>query len=86
MFNYKMVFWSEYKQRIRYTNFSNFEDCESYSYIGRLSSGEFDIFLEALFIIYEDNYISREEVQHLYDELRIFCIDFKNLKNGSLYE
>ena len=81
-----MVFWSEYKQRIRYTSHATFEDCESYTYIGRLTSAEFDLFLEALFIIYEDNYISRVEVQHLYDELRIFCIDFKNLRDKSLYE
>ena len=86
MYNYKMVFWSEEKQRIRFTSHATFDDHLNYDYIGRLSNAEFDMFLEALFVIFEDDYISRDNVQALYDELRMFCIDFKNLKDSRLYE
>ena len=45
MRNAKMVFWSETKQRIRFTNNLNFDDQEVYAYIGRLSEPEFEILL-----------------------------------------
>ena len=86
MRNAKMVFWSETKQRIRFTNNLNFDDQEVYAYIGRLSEPEFEILLEALFFIYEDDEISYEGVQDLFDDLKIFLIRFKQLKDSSLYE
>jgi len=86
MRNSKMVFWSESKQRIRFTTNLTFDDFNAYSYIGRLTEPEFEILLEALFFIYEDNEISVEAVQDLFDELKIFLVRFKQLKDSSLYE
>lgn len=86
MRNSKMVFWSELKQRIRFTTNRNFDDHDVYTYIGRLTEPEFEILLEALFYIYEDNEISIEAVRDLFDDLKIFLVRFKQLKDSTLYE
>lgn len=86
MRNSKMVFWSELKQRIRFTTNLNFDDQDAYNYIGRLTEPEFEILLEALFYVYEDNEISVEAVQDLFDDLKIFLVRYKRLKDSSLYE
>jgi hypothetical protein len=75
----KMVYWSESKQRIRFTEIHNFEDSENYEYIGSLTRVEFDLLIEALFIKFEDEEICLEDVQLMYDRLRRFCNEIKNI-------
>ena len=75
----KMVYWSESKQRIRFTGIHNFQDYESYEYVGSLTRVEFDLLIEALFIKYQDEEICFEDVQLMYDRLRRFCNEIKNI-------
>ena len=77
--SYKMVYWSESKQRIRYTVNHNFDDFENYDYIGSLTKVEFDLLIEALFLKFQDEEISFEDVQLMYDRLRKFCNELKNI-------
>tara|TARA_R110002050_G_scaffold269762_1_gene412193 strand:- start:1014 stop:1268 length:255 start_codon:yes stop_codon:yes gene_type:complete len=77
--SYKMVYWSESKQRIRYTANHTFEDFENYEYIGTLTKVEFDLLIEALFLKFQDEEISFEDVQIMYDRLRKFCNELKNI-------
>ncbi len=77
--SYKMVYWSESKQRIRFTVVYNFEDYENYTYIGSLTKVEFDLLIEALFLKFQDEEISNEDVQLMYDRLRKFCNEIKNI-------
>ena len=42
---FKMVYWSESRQRIRYTEIHNFEDYENYEYVGMLTRVEFDLLI-----------------------------------------
>jgi hypothetical protein len=77
--SYKMVYWSESKQRIRYTEIHNFEDFENYDYIGSLTKVEFDLLIEALFMKFRDEEICFEDVQIMYDRLRKFCNEIKNI-------
>ena len=79
MQTYKMIYWSEAKQRIRFTVKHNFEDYENYDYVGALTKVEFDLLIEALFVKYEDELISFEEVQLMYDKLRNFCNNLKDI-------
>tara|TARA_R100001163_G_C4994520_1_gene145900 strand:- start:137 stop:388 length:252 start_codon:yes stop_codon:yes gene_type:complete len=79
MQTYKMIYWSETKQRIRFTVKHNFEDYENYDYVGALTKVEFDLLIEALFVKYEDELISFEEVQLMYDKLRNFCNNLKDI-------
>lgn len=74
-----MVYWSETKQRIRFTAIHNFEDYNSYDYVGSLTKVEFDLLIEALFVKYEDEVISCEEVQLMYEKLRTFCNNLKDI-------
>tara|TARA_Y100000592_G_C5413850_1_gene289551 strand:- start:373 stop:627 length:255 start_codon:yes stop_codon:yes gene_type:complete len=78
----KMVYWSESKQRIRFTEIHKFEDYENYEYIGSLTRVEFDLLIEALFIKFEDEEICLEDVQLMYDRLRRFCNEIKNITNN----
>ena len=78
----KMVYWSESKQRIRFTEIHNFEDSENYEYIGSLTRVEFDLLIEALFMKFEDEEICLEDVQLMYDRLRRFCNEIKNITNN----
>lgn len=79
MHDYKMVFWSESKQRIRYTYTGKFDGYENYVYIGKLTNAEFDVMLEALFILYEDKYIPLNDVIILYGRLRNFFNEIKQI-------
>ena len=78
----KMVYWSESKQRIRFTEIHNFEDFENYEYVGSLTRVEFDLLIEALFMKFEDGEICLEDVQLMYDRLRRFCNEIKNITNN----
>ena len=79
MHDYKMVFWSENKQRIRFTYTGKFEGYENYHFIGKLTNAEFDVMLEALFILYEDKFIPLTDVIVLYSRLRSFFDEIKQL-------
>lgn len=79
---YKMVYWSESKQRIRYTRVHDFEDYESYEYVGALTKVEFDLLIEALFLKFQDEEICFEDVQLMYDRLRKFCNDLKEITDN----
>jgi hypothetical protein len=79
MHDYKMVFWSESKQRIRYTYTGKFDGYEHYDYIGKLTNAEFDVLLEALFMIYQDTNIELIEVKSLYLRLRSFFNEIKQI-------
>lgn len=77
--NYKMVFWSTSKQRIKFTTNQEFENSKEYDYIGLLTNVEFDLFVEALFIKFEDAIIDYEDVELMYNRLRTFCNEIKNI-------
>lgn len=79
---FKMVYWSESKQRIRYTEIHNFEDYENYEYVGSLTRVEFDLLIEALFMKFQDEEICFEDVQLMYDRLRRFCNELKNITDN----
>jgi len=79
MHDYKMVFWSESKQRIRFTYTGKFDGFQHYEYIGKLTSAEFDVLLEALFILYQDTHIELIEVKMLYSRLRNFFNEIKQI-------
>lgn len=76
---YKGVWWSQTKQRIRFTQKHRFEDVENYDYVGSLTQVEFDTFIEILFIRYQDAYISFDEISNIYDQYRNFLNRLKDI-------
>ena len=79
---YKMVFWNTTKQRIKFTLSHEFENSKEFEYVGLLTNVEFDLFVEALFIKFEDEHISFEDVELMYNRLRAFCNEIKNISDN----
>lgn len=76
---YKMVFWNTKKQRIKFTLSHEFDNSADFDYVGLLTNVEFDLFVEALFIKFEDEAVSFEDVELMYSRLRSFCNDIKDI-------
>lgn len=78
-----MLFWNEERQRLKYTN--NIRNLNhSFEYVGKLTLAEFDLFLESIFIVYEDNHISFEEIVIMYTKLISFITELKRITDDEL--
>lgn len=68
-----MVFWNEDDQRIRFKTNATFDGDYNYEYVGNATRAEFDLLLEVLFEIYGDDFISLENFQTVFGDIRTFC-------------
>lgn len=78
-----MLFWNQERQRLKYTNNIRYLD-NSFEYVGKLTLAEFDLFLESIFIVYEDNYISFEDIVIMYSKLISFINELQKLTNEEI--
>jgi len=79
----KMLFWNEERQRLKYTN--NIKNLDlNFEYVGKLTLAEFDLFLESIFIVYEDDNISFEEIVIMYTKLISFICELKRITDEEL--
>ena len=78
-----MLFWNQERQRLKYTNNIKYLDT-GFEYVGKLTLAEFDLFLESLFIVYEDDYISFEDVVIMYSKLISFINELQKLTDEEL--
>lgn len=78
-----MLFWNQERQRLKYTNNIKYLDT-SFEYVGKLTLAEFDLFLESIFIVYEDDYISLEDIVIMYSKLISFINELQKLTNEEL--
>jgi hypothetical protein len=79
----KMLFWNQERQRLKYTNNIKYLD-EDFFYVGKLTLAEFDLFLESIFIVYEDDYISFEDIVIMYTKLINFISELKRITDEEL--
>ncbi|MBT7881392.1 MAG: hypothetical protein HN624_02975 [Flavobacteriaceae bacterium] len=79
----KMLFWNEKRQRLKYTNNTKLLESD-FEYVGKLTSAEFDILIESMFIVYEDDYISFEDIVIMYSKLISFICELKRITNEEL--
>lgn len=78
-----MLFWNEERQRLKYTN--NIKNLDlDFEYVGKLTLAEFDLFLESIFIVYEDDNISFEEIVIMYTKLISFISELKRITDEEL--
>tara|TARA_R100001244_G_scaffold131918_1_gene106247 strand:+ start:1886 stop:2140 length:255 start_codon:yes stop_codon:yes gene_type:complete len=75
----KKVYFEEVTQRVRWTQTTTDKFKYNYKYIGVASEAEFDLLLELLWFLYEDDNISFNEFFDTYKELRDFCDEIKGL-------
>lgn len=69
----KMVFWNETDQHIKFKSNATFENDYKYEYVGYATTAEFDLLLEVLFMLYEDDRISLEDFERVFGDIRTFC-------------
>jgi|TARA_R110000744_G_scaffold87067_2_gene170142 hypothetical protein len=75
----KKVYFEEVTQKVRWTQTTTDKFQYNYKYIGVASEAEFDLLLELLWFLYEDDNISFNEFFDTYKELRDFCDEIKGL-------
>jgi len=69
----KRVYWNEDDQRIRWTQNHTYDGNISFVFVGNMTEPEFDLLLEVLFELYDDDKISLEDFLIIFNEIRIFC-------------
>ena len=80
---YNMVFWDEDGQHIRYKSTATFDCDYRYEYVGNATRAEFDLLLEALFELYGDDFISLDDFQRVFGDIRTFCDIVKKIVEES---
>ena len=77
--DYKKVYWNELDQRIWRTDTTSNKIPVVYEYVGNMTLSEYELFIEVLFELFEDEKISLEKFEALFGDLRTFCDRIKNL-------
>lgn len=75
----KSVYWNEDDQRIRWTQNHIYDANISFVFAGKMTEPEFDLLLEVLFELYDDDKISLEDFLIIFNQIRTFCDKIKGL-------
>lgn len=81
--NYKKVFYNELSQKAWRTNTTANEQDVNYEYVGTMTQAEYELLVETLFELYEENEISLEAFSRIFGDIRTFCDHIKNLVDNS---
>ena len=79
MSDYKNVYWNEIDQRMWRTNTTAGDVSVRFEYIGTMTRAEYDLLIETLWELYEDDKITLDEFQKIFGDIRSFCDRIKNL-------
>jgi|TARA_R110000772_G_scaffold122511_1_gene228757 hypothetical protein len=75
----KKIYFEEKNQRVRWTQTSSDDFKYDYKYIGNASEAEFDLLMELLWFMFEDDEISYNQFFDTFKELKTFCDQIKGL-------
>lgn len=81
--NYKKVYYNEVSQKVWRTNTTAIEQSVNYEYIGTMTLAEYDLLIETLFELYEDNEISLEAFVRIFGDIRTFSDHIKKLVDNA---
>lgn len=73
----KSVYWNEEAQRVRWCKHSSHNGDVNYSYVGEMTEPEFDLLLEVLFEIFDEDDIPLEKFLNFFARIRKFCDEIK---------
>ena len=75
----KKIYFEEKNQRVRWTQTSSDDFKYDYKYIGNASEAEFDLLMELLWFMFEDDEISYNQFFDTFKELKTCCDQIKGL-------
>jgi len=75
----KKIYFEEVEQRVRWTQSSTDNMKYNYKFIGVASEAEFDLLMELLWFMYEEDEISYNQFFDTFRELKTFCDEIKGL-------
>jgi|DEB0MinimDraft_6_1074348.scaffolds.fasta_scaffold02460_8 hypothetical protein len=76
---YKQVYYNELDQKVWRTDTSAGDIPVRYEYVGNMSLPEYELLLEVLFQIFEDDYITLDNFMNYFGDIRTFCDHIKNM-------
>jgi len=75
----RKIYFEEVEQRVRWTQSSTDNLKYNYKFIGVASEAEFDLLMELLWFMYEEDEISFNQFFDTFRELKTFCDGIKGL-------
>jgi len=75
----RKIYFEEVEQRVRWTQSSTDNLKYNYKFIGVASEAEFDLLMELLWFMYEEDEISYNQFFDTFRELKTFCDRIKGL-------
>jgi hypothetical protein len=79
MSEYRNVYWNEIDQRMWRTTTTVSDISVTYEYVGKMTGAEYDLLIETLWELFDDNKITLEEFQRIFGDIRTFCDQIKNI-------
>jgi hypothetical protein len=76
---FKKVYWNEVDQRIWRTDTTSEKIPIVYNYIGTMTETEYELLIEILFELFDDDKITLQQFVNIFGDLRCFCDRIKNL-------
>jgi len=81
MSEYREVYWNEIDQKMWRTNSTIGDVSICYEYVGIMTSVEYELLIEILWELYDDNKITLDEFTEIFGDIRSFCDRIKDLVN-----
>jgi hypothetical protein len=79
MSDYRNVYWNEIDQRMWRTTTTVGDVSVRYEYVGTMTRAEYDLLIEVLWELFDDNKITLVEFQRIFGDIRTFCDQIKNI-------
>lgn len=73
MSSHRNIYFHEETQKVRFTQSSTDGFVYDYKYVGHASENEFNILLDLMLHLHEDDNFTYEDFCQVYKELRYFC-------------
>lgn len=79
MSEYRNVFWNELDQKMWRTTTSAGDVSVRYEYVGTMTRAEYDLLIEILWELFDDDKITLDQFQKIFGDIRTFCDQIKKL-------
>lgn len=79
MDDYRNVYWNEIDQRMWRTTTTASDVSIRYEYVGTMTQAEYELLIEVLWELYDDNKITLSQFQRIFGDIRTFCDQIKKI-------